>query len=133
MKSNEFVEIKVIFKKETLNEMNQYVLYQNLRNEKAHRKDKPIDLTVEDFITGCVNAYLNKLEYINTPPLENFTKPYHLKNHFKELMEKRKLKQKDICEATEIAAPIISRILQMKINLHWKILFNYGFSLIVHH
>ena len=65
MKNQEYVELTIKFKKSTFKEINEYVQYQNLRNDKAKREGKPIDLNTDDFITGCVNAYLNKLKKLN--------------------------------------------------------------------
>jgi DNA-binding Xre family transcriptional regulator len=112
MKKQEYIEINVKFKKETFKEINEYVQYQNLRNDKAKRKGKPIDLSLEDFVTGCVNAYLSKLKNgEELAGLDDLGKPYRLKNNFKDYITNLGWKQKDLAEKTKIDAGNISIIL----------------------
>ena len=112
MKNQEYVELTIKFKKSTFKEINEYVQYQNLRNDKAKREGKPIDLNTDDFITGCVNAYLNKLKNgEELAGLDDLGKPYRLKNKFKEYIQHLGWKQKDLADKTKIDAGNISIIL----------------------
>jgi DNA-binding XRE family transcriptional regulator len=110
MKNQEYVELNIKLKKNTFQKINEYITYQNLRNDIKDR-NKPIDLNVDDFVTGCVNAYLNKLKYIETlGGLDDLGKPFRLKNKFKELMIKRGLSQNDVAKATGINPVNIGKI-----------------------
>lgn len=111
MKNEEYVEISVKLKKSTFKEINDYIQYQNLRNDIMNRK-KPIDLNMDDFISGCINAYLNKLKNgEELAGLDDLGKPYRLKNKFKEYINYLGWKQKDLAEKTKIDAGNISIIL----------------------
>jgi DNA-binding Xre family transcriptional regulator len=111
MKNQEYVEINIKLKKSTFQQINDYVSYQNLRNDIKSR-NKPIDLNINDFITGCVRAYLNKLKNgEELAGLDDLGKPYRLKNNFKEYIDKLGWKQKDLAEKTKIDPGNISIIL----------------------
>lgn len=108
---DELIEVTVKFNPKTYNEMLKAIRYQNLRNE-FRKRNKPTDLDTEDFITGCVNLYLNQLK---TPHhlsgLSDLGRPYRLKNHFKQILKKKGMIQKDLADKTGIDPSNISIIL----------------------
>jgi hypothetical protein len=102
--------VPVKLKLKTYSKISKVIQYANLKNE-IRDNGIPIDYEVQEFISGCVNMYLNYIEnFEKIAGLDDLGKPYRLKNRFKELMITRKLQQKDISSATQIAPSNISNI-----------------------
>jgi hypothetical protein len=105
------IVIPVEIKMDTYVKISKVIQYANLKNE-LRNNGKPTDFEIQEFISGCINTYLKYIEeFQKLSGYDDLGKPFRLKNRFKELMDKRRLKQKNICDVTEIAPPIISRVL----------------------
>jgi DNA-binding Xre family transcriptional regulator len=110
----DFIIIPVQLKLETFSKIMKITQYQNLKND-IRGNERPTDFEVQEFISGSVNTYLKYIEdFQKIAGLDDLGKPYRLKNRFKELMIKRKMKQKDICEITQIDPANISFIFNNK-------------------
>lgn len=106
----DFIIVPIHLKLETYNKILKITQYENLKND-IRNNGRPIDFAIQEFISGCVNTYLNYIEeFQKIAGLDDLGRPFRLKNRFKDLMVKRKLKQKDISEATQIAQANISYI-----------------------
>src|SRR5206468_8742761 len=94
---------------DVVNEINAIVEYRNKRILKDNEDKKP--RTIEEFIKGSTMQLLKSLKGEGIiAGMDDLGKPYKLKNRFKELMIERKMKQKDVCEITDIEPANISRI-----------------------
>jgi DNA-binding XRE family transcriptional regulator len=108
------IPITVHLYKETIQTIESMTTYKNVKND-LKSADNQIHYTIEDFITGCVNLYINQLQnWEEIAGIDDLGKPFRLKNRFKELMIKRELKQKDISDATQIEQSNISNIFKNK-------------------
>jgi DNA-binding Xre family transcriptional regulator len=111
---NDEIEVTIKLKSRTFNEMLKLIRYQNLRNE-YRKRDKPTDLDIVDFVTGCVNLYIEQVE---TPErlsgLNDLGRPFRLKNRFEEIMKRKNLKQIQLAKMTGIDPGNISPILKNK-------------------
>jgi hypothetical protein len=110
----EFIIIPVELRLETYSKISKVVQYANLKNE-IRNNGKPTDFEVQEFISGCINTYINYIEeFQKISGYDDLGKPFRLKNRFKELMVKRKIKQKEISEMTQIEPSNISNIFANK-------------------
>lgn len=68
--------------------------------------------STEEFIKGCINYYLKQVKnQEELAGIDDLGKPYRLKNRFKEIMESKGLRGKDLSELTNIHAGNISIVL----------------------
>ena len=110
----DFIIIPVKLRLETYNKILKITDYENLKNE-IRNNGRPTDNEIQDFISGCIKTYLDYIEnFQKISGYDDLGKPFRLKNRFKELMIKRKLKQKDISEITQIEQANISYIFSNK-------------------
>jgi hypothetical protein len=101
-------------KLETYNKILKVTQYENLKND-IRNNGRRNDFEVHEFISGCINTYINYIEqFQQIAGYDDLGKPFRLRNRFKELMIKRKLKQKEISEATQIEPSNISQIFANK-------------------
>lgn len=104
-------KISIYLQNETIEKIKKIVMYENLRNELLS-DNLPTDYEISDFITGCVNHQLDELDnFFEISGLDDLGKPFRLKNHFKELLDRRGWRQKDLAEITKIQPSSISNIL----------------------
>lgn len=107
----EFIIVPVKIKIETFSKISKIIQYANIKNE-LRQNNLPTDYEVQEFISGCVNTYLQYIEeFRKIAGYDDLGRPFRLKNRFKELMVTRRLKQKELAEATEIDPGGISKIL----------------------
>jgi hypothetical protein len=110
----DFIIVPVKLRLETYNKILKITDYENLKNE-IRNNGRPTDNEIQDFISGCVKTYLDYIEnFQKIAGYDDLGKPFRLRNRFKELMIKRKLKQKDISEITQIEQANISYIFSNK-------------------
>lgn len=107
----EMVKVELFLYKETVDNIRKIRDYENIKNE---IKDNGRSTTNElsDFITGCVNLYLRKLNGEESlAGFDDLGKPYRLKNRFKAYLKSKGLKQVELAEKTGIDPGNISIIL----------------------
>ncbi|MGG3890349.1 helix-turn-helix domain-containing protein [Metabacillus fastidiosus] len=111
----EMEKVEILLRKETVDKIKTVVNYENYRNQIYTELNRDSLNTLEDFITGCVNLFLNKIESrLELAGLDDLGKPYRLKNRFREIVKAKGMKQKELAELTKIDAGNISIILSNK-------------------
>jgi DNA-binding XRE family transcriptional regulator len=110
----DFIIVPVKLRLETYNKILKITDYENLKNE-IRNNGRPTDNEIQDFVSGCIKTYIEYIEnFQKIAGYDDLGKPFRLKNRFKELMIKRKLKQKEIAEFTQIEQANISYIFSNK-------------------
>jgi DNA-binding Xre family transcriptional regulator len=105
-----YKKFKIYLHDEDLKEIEKILHYRNSKIM-ALDVDKK-SRTVEEFVKGCVNYYLKQVKnQEELAGIDDLGKPYRLKNRFKEIMESKGLRGKDLSELTNIHAGNISIIL----------------------
>jgi DNA-binding XRE family transcriptional regulator len=95
----------------TIEQINVVTTYENVKNTLL-KNERSNSFNIEDFISGCVNYYL---EQINTHT-KLATSNGKLQNNFKQIMEQKGLKQVDLANITKISKGNLSGILSNRIQ-----------------
>lgn len=105
------IKINIHLRKDTVEMINKIVQYKNLKNELIRQNHNQVN-TIEDFITGCVNFYINQIvKREEFAGLDDLGKPFRLRNHFKDILKRKGWNQKHLSDLTNIDPSNISIIL----------------------
>ena len=111
----EMEKVEIFLYKETIEEIRSIVHYENYKNQIHNQMDRPTTNTIEDFITGCINFYLSEIKKnVIIAGFDDLGKPYRLKNRFKDILDKKNMRQKDLADKTNIDPASISMIMKNK-------------------
>lgn len=106
-------KVKIYLDEKTYKEIELLLEYRNKRIL-VYDMDKK-SRSIEEFAKGSVLHYLKQIKNQDSlAGIDDLGKPYRLNNRFKEIMEKKHLKAKDLCELTKISPSNISTILANK-------------------
>jgi DNA-binding phage protein len=96
---------------DTIEQINVITTYENVKNTLL-KNERSNSFNIEDFISGCVNYYLEQVKtYTNLSSSEG-----KLQNNFKKIMEQKGMKQVDLANLTKIGKGNLSRILSNRIQ-----------------
>jgi DNA-binding Xre family transcriptional regulator len=105
-----YKKITIFLHDDDYNEIEKILHYRNSK-VMALNLDKK-SRSVEEFTKGCINYYLKQVKnQEELAGIDDLGKPYRLKNRFKEIMEKKGLRGKDLSELTNIHQGNISIVL----------------------
>lgn len=106
---SEYVKTTVYFHKSTVEKVKNIVLYENSKNA-LWKADREKDNEFQDFVTGCVNLYIEQIE--NVSKLSGYKQDGHskLKNNIKRLLIEKGMSQKHLSEMTGISNANISLV-----------------------
>lgn len=98
---------------ETLEDIENLVKYKKYKDIVLLSEET--DYSIEEFVVGCVNHYLKILkDQEDLSGIKELSKPFSLKNNFKEYAERRNMKQKQMSELTGIRPSNLSQIMSNK-------------------
>lgn len=107
-------KITINLSDDTYSKIEKIITYSNLRHELKPKLNMPYDHSIEDFIMGCVNLYLNKIEHLSQITNLNHSSHGKLQNRIKEIIIKKGWNQKKLAELTNLDPGTISPILSNK-------------------
>jgi predicted XRE-type DNA-binding protein len=109
----DYERIYIHLKKEIVKDIETIIEYKDKRdflfnNEENHT-------SVEDFIIGCVCYYLRQIKNIDDlSGINDLGKPFQLENKIGQLLEQKRMSQKELSDLTGIAAPNINNFVKNK-------------------
>jgi DNA-binding Xre family transcriptional regulator len=109
-----YVEVRVKFKKSTMDKLNSIVNYINSRDQLVNSAKKETPYTVEEMIKGATVREIEKIETFHYNVVRKGSKKLGgtapLKNRLKEILKELNIKQLDLSEMTGIDRSNISFI-----------------------
>jgi DNA-binding Xre family transcriptional regulator len=105
----DYKKISIFLNDDLYHEIEKLLKYRDAKYEFSGVDKK--SRSIEEFVTGSVVEVLKKVKRQETiAGLDDLGKPHRLKNRFKEIMEKKGIRNKDLAEMTNIHAGNISII-----------------------
>lgn len=110
----EYEKMEIYLKKETVEVIKRIVEFENTKNL-LYKKERFSSYQIQDFIIGCVNTYIKEIRsQEDHSGIEELSRPYRLKNRFKEISQTKGLSQEQVSELTGINPSNISVIFRNK-------------------
>lgn len=106
----DYIEVKINIKKDVYQIIENIVTYKNFKD--SFFDDIDTNVTVEGFIEGCVNYYLKQIQgNLNISGIDEMNRG-QLKNKIDELLQQKKLSQKDLSILTGISPSNINNYIK---------------------
>jgi DNA-binding Xre family transcriptional regulator len=109
----EYERINIHLKKEILNDIEKILEYKHVRDFLFEKETN--HSSIENFIVGCVCYYLRQIKGIrDLSGIDELGKPFQLENKIGELLEQKRMSQKQLSDMTGIAPPNINNFVKNK-------------------
>jgi DNA-binding Xre family transcriptional regulator len=109
----DYERIYIHLKKDVIKDIEKIIEYKDKRDFVFNKEENYT--SVEKFIVGCVYYYLRQIKNIEYfSGINDLGRPFRLENKIGELLELKRMSQKDLSEMTGIAAPNINNFVKNK-------------------
>jgi DNA-binding Xre family transcriptional regulator len=109
----DYERIYIHLKKDVIKDIEKIIEYKDKRDFVFNKEENYT--SVEKFIVGCVYYYLRQIKNIEYfSGINDLGRPFRLENKIGELLELKRMSQKDLSDLTGIAAPNINNFVKNK-------------------
>lgn len=109
----DYERIYIHLKKDVLKDIEKIIEYKDKRDFVFNKEENYT--SVEKFIVGCVYYYLRQIKNIEyLSGINDLGKPFRLENKIGEILELKRMTQKELSDLTGIAAPNINNFVKNK-------------------
>jgi DNA-binding Xre family transcriptional regulator len=109
----DYERIYIHLKKDVIKDIEKIIEYKDKRDFVFNKEENYT--SVEKFIVGCVYYYLRQIKNIEyLSGINDLGRPFRLENKIGELLELKRMSQKDLSDLTGIAAPNINNFVKNK-------------------
>jgi DNA-binding Xre family transcriptional regulator len=109
----DYERINIHLKKEIVKDIEKILEFKHARDFLFEKETNYT--SVEDFIVGCVCYYLRQIKSnIDLSGINDLGRPFRLENKIGELLEQKRMSQKDLSDLTGIAPPNINNFVKNK-------------------
>lgn len=109
----DYERIYIHLKKDVIKDIEKIIEYKDKRDFVFNKEENYT--SVEKFIVGCVYYYLRQIKNIEyLSGINDLGKPFRLENKIGELLELKRMTQKELSDLTGIAAPNINNFVKNK-------------------
>lgn len=109
----DYERIYIHLKKDVLKDIEKIIEYKDKRDFVFNKEENYT--SVEKFIVGCVYYYLRQIKNIEyLSGINDLGKPFRLENKIGELLELKRMTQKELSDLAGIAAPNINNFVKNK-------------------
>jgi DNA-binding Xre family transcriptional regulator len=109
----DYERIYIHLKKDVIKDIEKIIEYKDKRDFVFNKEENYT--SVEKFIVGCVYYYLRQIKNIEyLSGINDLGKPFRLENKIGELLDLKRMSQKQLSEMTGIAAPNINNFVKNK-------------------
>jgi predicted XRE-type DNA-binding protein len=109
----DYERISIHLKKEIVTEIKKIIEYKDKRDFLFNKETNYEN--IESFIEGCVHYYLKQIKRIQElSGINDLGRPFQLENKIGELLNQKRMSQKELSDITGIAAPNINNFVKNK-------------------
>jgi DNA-binding Xre family transcriptional regulator len=109
----DYERIYIHLKKDVIKDIEKIIEYKDKRDFVFNKEENYT--SVEKFIVGCVYYYLRQIKNIeDLSGINDLGKPFRLENKIGELLDLKRMSQKQLSDLTGIAAPNINNFVKNK-------------------
>ena len=109
----DYERIYIHLKKEIVKDIENIIEFTNKRDFLFNKEEN--HTSVENFIIGCVCYYLKQINVIDDlSGINDLGRPFRLENKIGELLDQKRISQKQLSDMTGIAAPNINNFVKNK-------------------
>lgn len=108
-----YERINIHLKNEIIDDIEKIVEYKHVKDFLFEKETNYT--SVENFIVGCVCYYLKQIKgTIDLSGINDLGRPFRLENKIEELLEQKRMSQKELSDLTGIAPPNINNFVKNK-------------------